>query len=185
MIFDNSDTLTEYFTKFELKAAMAGYRHLDNILIDLLKNQVWYDIRTELYRGGIPLPTGYKEMKQRLRNIDEKEPHGVRRADCAGKGSAQNGLMRHQHTLTHTHTQMQALNPTPKHLFRVFLSSLETKELELLKTWTSIKSLEVPRGANYRLSEVPLITEDSPNHKLSTGDLKQVKKELIKLWATW
>ena len=34
------DTLTEYFTKFELKAATAGYRHLDNILIDLLKNQV-------------------------------------------------------------------------------------------------------------------------------------------------
>ena len=64
----------------------------------------------------------------------EKEPHGVRRADCAGNGSARNGLMRHQHTLTHTHTQMQALTPTPKHLFRVFLSSLETKELELLKT---------------------------------------------------
>ena len=64
----------------------------------------------------------------------EKEPHGVRQADCAGNGSARNGLMRHQLTLTHTHTQMQALNPTPKHLFRVFLSSLETKELELLKT---------------------------------------------------
>ena len=68
---------------------------------------------------------------------------------------------------------MQALNPTPKHLFRVFLSSLETTELKLE---TSIKSLEVLQGANYRLSEVPLITEGSPNHKLSTGDLKQVKK---------
>ena len=34
------DTLTEYFTKFELKAAMAGYCHLDNVLIDLLKSQV-------------------------------------------------------------------------------------------------------------------------------------------------
>ena len=72
-----------------------------------------------------------EERKQTLLFLsdDEKEPHGVRRADCAG-----NGLMRHQLTLTHTHTQMQALNPTPKHLFRVFLSSLETKELELLKT---------------------------------------------------
>ena len=60
------DTLTEYFTKFELKAATAGYRHLDNILIDLLKSQVRYEIRTELYRGGIPLPTDYSEMKQRL-----------------------------------------------------------------------------------------------------------------------
>ena len=59
----------------------------------------------------------------------EKEPHGVRRADCAGNGSAGNGLMRHQHT------QMQVLNPTPKHLFGVFLSSLETRELKLLKTW--------------------------------------------------
>ena len=29
----------EYFTRFELKAATAGYRHLDNILIDLLKSQ--------------------------------------------------------------------------------------------------------------------------------------------------
>ena len=35
---------------------------------------------------------------------DKKEPHSVRRADCAGKGSAQNGLMGHQHILTHTHT---------------------------------------------------------------------------------
>ena len=73
-------------------------------------------------------------------NFAEKEPHSVRRADCAG-----NGLMGHQNTLTHTHThtQMQALNPTPKHLFRVFLSSLETKELELE---TSVKSLKVPAG---------------------------------------
>ena len=84
------------------------------------------------------------------------------------------------HTNTHIHTQMEALNPTPKHLFRVFLSSSETKELELLKTWNfSIKSLEVPWDANYRLSEVPLITEDSPNHKLSMGDLKQVKKSWL------
>ena len=34
---------------------------------------------------------------------------------------------------------MQALNPTPKHLFRVFLSSLEMRELKLLKLETSIK----------------------------------------------
>ena len=75
---------------------------------------------------------------------------------------------------------MQALNPTPKHLFRVFLSSLETKELELLKTWNFYKkNLEVPQGANYRPSEVPLITENSPNHKLSTGDLKQVEKSWL------
>ena len=60
----------EYFTKFKLKAATAGYRHLDNVLIDLLKSQVRYEIRTELYRGGIPLPTDYGEMKQRLRNIE-------------------------------------------------------------------------------------------------------------------
>ena len=38
------ETLTEYFTKFELKAATAGYRHLDNVLIDLLKSQVRYEI---------------------------------------------------------------------------------------------------------------------------------------------
>ena len=63
------DTLAGYFTKFELKAAMAGYCHLDNVLIDLLKSQVRYEIWTELYRGGIPLPTDYGEMKQRLRNI--------------------------------------------------------------------------------------------------------------------
>ena len=49
---------------------MAGYRHLDNVLIDLLKSQVRYEIRMELYRGGIPLPTDYNEMKQRLRNIE-------------------------------------------------------------------------------------------------------------------
>ncbi len=48
---------------------------------------------------------------------NEKEPHGVRQADCTGKRSAQNGLMRYQHTLTHIHTR-QALNPTPKHLFQ-------------------------------------------------------------------
>ena len=52
-LWQGKDTLTEYFTKFELKAATARYRHLDNILIDLLKSQVWYEIRTELYRGGI------------------------------------------------------------------------------------------------------------------------------------
>ena len=63
------DTLTEYFTKFELKAATAGYHHLNNVLIDLLKSQVRYEIWTELYRGGIPLPTDYGEMKQRLQNI--------------------------------------------------------------------------------------------------------------------
>ena len=34
------DTLVEYFTKFKLKAATAGYHQLDNVLIDLLKNQV-------------------------------------------------------------------------------------------------------------------------------------------------
>ena len=34
------DTLLEYFTKFELKAGMAGYRQLDAVLIDLLKTQV-------------------------------------------------------------------------------------------------------------------------------------------------
>ena len=59
----------EYFTRFELKAATARYCHLDNVLIDLLKNQVQYEIQTELYRGGIPLPTDYNGMKQRLRNI--------------------------------------------------------------------------------------------------------------------
>ena len=48
---------------------MARYRHLDNVLIDLLKSQVRYEIQTELYRGGIPLPTDYGEMQQRLRNI--------------------------------------------------------------------------------------------------------------------
>ena len=37
------DTLMEYFTKFELKAATAGYRYLDKVLIDLLKGQVWYE----------------------------------------------------------------------------------------------------------------------------------------------
>ena len=74
---------------------------------------------------------------------------------------------------------MQALNPTPKYLFRVFLSSLETKELELLRTWNFCKSLKVLQGANYRLSEVLLITEDSPNHKLSMGDLKQVRKSWL------
>ena len=69
--FDNSNKeLMEYFTKFELKAAMAGYRHLNNVLIDLLKSQVQYEIRTELYRGGIPLPEDYNKMKQRLRNIE-------------------------------------------------------------------------------------------------------------------
>ena len=40
------DTLTEYFTKFKLKAATAGYHLLDNVLIDLLKNQVWHMNRT-------------------------------------------------------------------------------------------------------------------------------------------
>ena len=64
------DTLMEYFTKFELKAAMARYCHLNNILIDLLKSQVWYEIQTELYRGGIPLLTDYNKMKQRLHNIE-------------------------------------------------------------------------------------------------------------------
>ena len=38
------DTLMEYFTKFELKAATARYHHLDNVLIDLLKGQVRYEI---------------------------------------------------------------------------------------------------------------------------------------------
>ena len=54
----------EYF-KFELKAATAGYRRLDNVLIIFSKVK----FNTELYRGGIPLPTDYDEMKQRLRNI--------------------------------------------------------------------------------------------------------------------
>ena len=60
----------EYFTKFELKAATAGYRQLDNVLIDLLKNQVRHEIRTELSRGGIPIPTSYAGVKQRLYNIE-------------------------------------------------------------------------------------------------------------------
>ena len=63
------DTLVEYFTKFELKAATAGYCQLDNVLIDLLKNQVRYKICTELYRGGIPIPINYARVKQRLYNI--------------------------------------------------------------------------------------------------------------------
>ena len=48
-LWQEKDTLTEYFTKFELKAAMAGYHHLDNVLIDLLKSQVRYEIQMELY----------------------------------------------------------------------------------------------------------------------------------------
>ncbi len=64
------DTLTEYFTKFELKAATAGYWKLDAVLIDLLKSQVRQEIHTELYRGGIPIPTKYPEMKQKLYNIE-------------------------------------------------------------------------------------------------------------------
>ena len=38
------DTLMEYFTKFELKAATTGYCQLDNVLIDLLKTQVQHEI---------------------------------------------------------------------------------------------------------------------------------------------
>ena len=49
---------------------MAGYHHLDNVLIDHLKSQVQYEIRTELYRGGIPLLEDYNKMKQRLHNIE-------------------------------------------------------------------------------------------------------------------
>ena len=64
------DTLLEYFTKFKLKAATAGYCQLDNVLIDLLKTQVQHEIQTELYRGGIPILTTYKEVKQRLYNIE-------------------------------------------------------------------------------------------------------------------
>ena len=60
------DTLVEYFTKFELKATTAGYRQVDNVLIDLLKNQVQHEIHTELYRGGILIPTTYAGVKQRL-----------------------------------------------------------------------------------------------------------------------
>ena len=68
-LWQGKDTLMEYFTRFELKAATAGYRHLNNVLIDLLKSQVRYEIWTELYRG-IPLLTDYNEMKQRLHNIE-------------------------------------------------------------------------------------------------------------------
>ena len=60
----------EYFTKFELKAATAGYHQLDNVLIDLLKNQVQHKICTKLCRGGIPIPTDYAEVKQRLYNME-------------------------------------------------------------------------------------------------------------------
>ena len=49
---------------------MAGYCHLNNVLIDLLKSQVRYEIRMELYRRGIPLLEDYTEMKQRLHNIE-------------------------------------------------------------------------------------------------------------------
>ena len=77
---------------------------------------------------------------------------------------------------------MQSLNPTPKHLFRVFLSSLETKELELLKTWNFCKSLKVLWGANYRLSEVLLITEDSQSQAIYRW-LEASQKELSR--ATW
>ena len=38
------DTLMEYFTKFKLKVATARYHHLNNVLIDLLKSQVRYEI---------------------------------------------------------------------------------------------------------------------------------------------
>ena len=52
----------------------------------------------------------------------------MRWADCTGIEVLKMGweTPTHTNTYTHIHTQMQALNPTPKHLFRVFLSSFET-----------------------------------------------------------
>ena len=47
------------------------------------------------------------------------------------------------------------------------------------KTWNFCKRLKVLWGINYRLSEVLLITEDSPDHKLSMGELKQVRKSWL------
>lgn len=52
--------------------------------------------------------------------IVEKEPHSVRRADCAGNGSARNGWETPTPTNTHTHTKSNTQTPLLRYSFRVW-----------------------------------------------------------------
>ena len=68
----------------------------------------------------------------------EKEPHGMGQADYARMKVLEMGWKILTHTNTHTYIYTythirQALNSIPKHLFRVFLLSLETRDTKTTK----------------------------------------------------
>jgi hypothetical protein len=79
-------SLTEFLSQFELQAVMAGYLldKTDKFLIELLEGLVNDEIVSQMFLGGVALPTTYKEYKERLVQIDGNRQRSLIRRSRTG-----------------------------------------------------------------------------------------------------